>query len=497
MPDALLVKEYTTGAGERKWRVQRTVRGLHYNLGSFASEKLAYQALQKKWPDEKTALSKKGLAAAKICQDERKHKIDGGDYWSCRGVAPKRLWEGVTYESDRKRWKAQPSGPRFVDQKKAAECYAQRAKCTLKSLELHKCKEHVFQHHHLQKEFRRNYRLHPFITPGDICDTENRACDNRSRKAFEKQRGILPTLWVCKLSSTKDSLISVVLKTPLLKKSSGKFSPEVEHLHACLVEVAQQLNGTRWPACWYESVNQIQFHWMNYWVHLFRIKVLQRLVSPGGSRKDLLKFDEGKTYFKVRPLSQELVLSLQHQIDWGRECLRQSKSLGRRCSVQDAATIVKALKMSCPKLEGACTSDGYLRQWLNRCAVYYCMRFQGIKRMAVAGFTVQAFLELDFPDEKEVVLPLLTKPGLTQNQALCTKLEDAFQHLGYKGPAELVHMYACFFSNSKFVEVVRSKRVSWIEKNLRKLRAWSKQYYADHGIWPHPRLIAQAHQHLP
>jgi hypothetical protein len=497
MPDALLVKAYTTEEGEQKWRVQRTVKGQHCNLGIYDSEKRAYQALQKKWPDEKHALSKKALTAAKIKKDERKNKLADGNICSVRGVAPKRLWEGITYEPDRKKWKVQTSGPRFDDQKEAAMCFAKREKVTLKSLEIQDGAQHRFQHHHLQEEFRRNYCLHPFITPGDLADSEDRVCDNRSQKAFEKQPGILPIFWVCKLTSTKDSLISVVLKTPLLKKSSGKFSPEVEHLYACLVENAQLLNGTRWPACWYESVNRTQFHWMNYWAHLFRMKVLQRLVSPSGSRKKMLKFDEGKSYFKVRPLSQKVALSLQHQIDWGRECLRQSPMRCLHRSVQDAANIVNALSKSCPRLEGACNSDGYVRQWLNRCCVFYCMRFQGIKRMKMAGFTVKAFLDLDFPDEKKVVLPLLTMPGLTQQKALHTKLEAAFQHLGYKGPPELFHMYACFFSNDDFVKVIRSKRPLWIKKNLRVLRRWSEHYYSDHGIWPHPRLIVQANQHLP
>ena len=114
LSSAMLVKEYTTGAGETRWRVQRTVDGRHYNLGTFADEKLAYRALQQKWPAEKDALSKKALTASKIYHDEGKHKIAGGDYWICRGEAPKHCWEGITYEPDRKKWKVQPSGPRLT-----------------------------------------------------------------------------------------------------------------------------------------------------------------------------------------------------------------------------------------------------------------------------------------------------------------------------------------------------------------------------------------------
>ena len=385
MSEPLFVKEYTTVFGETRWKVQRTVDGVHHSLGYFTDEKLAYRALQTTWPNEKKALSKQALTAAKIAQQERKRKIDGGDYWTCRGVAPKRLWEGVTYEADRKRWKVQPSGPRFAVQKEAAECYAKQENRTLKSLELQDSTDHVFQHHHLQAEFRENMKMQSFITPGDLCDTDNRVSDERSQQAFAKQPGILPTFWVSKLSSTKDSIISVVLKKPLPKHSSGGFSPEVEHLYACLVEVAELLDGTRWPSCWYDSVNKTQFHWMNYWVHLLRIKVLKRFDSAAGSPQDFLKFDEGKTFFKVQPLSQEIALSLQHQIDWGRECLTQSQKRRRHRTVQDAAKIVNALNMTCPKLEGACNGDGYLRQWLNRCAVYYCMRSQGVKKMVLAA----------------------------------------------------------------------------------------------------------------
>ena len=220
-------------------------------------------------------------------------------------------------------------------------------------------------------------------------------------------------------------------------------------------------------------------------------------MSPKGSRHGLLKFDDGKSYFKVLPLSPGLAVALQHQIDWGKECLRQCKKRFAVFNVPAAKTIVDSLREACPMLEGACKNDAYLRQWLNRCAVMFCMKFQGFSKMNVTNTTVKEFLTLDFPDEKDLVLPLLTKSGLNERQALYTPLTSAFQHLGYTGPAELFHMYACLFSNPNFMEVIRSKPPHWIENNLLTFQQWAEKYYDDHGIYPHPRQIVQKHLHLP
>ena len=93
------------------------MHGQHHSLGTFDEEKLAYESLQRKWPPEKDA---------KTAREERKNKVRAGNYWGALGEAPKRLWKGVTFEPDRKKWKVQPSGPRFDDQKEAAECYAEK-----------------------------------------------------------------------------------------------------------------------------------------------------------------------------------------------------------------------------------------------------------------------------------------------------------------------------------------------------------------------------------
>ena len=116
MSGALLVKEVIV-KGKSRWRAQRTVHGQHHSLGTFDEEKLAYESLQRKWPPEKDA---------KTAREERKNKVRAGNYWGALGEAPKRLWKGVTFEPDRKKWKVQPSGPRFDDQKEAAECYAEK-----------------------------------------------------------------------------------------------------------------------------------------------------------------------------------------------------------------------------------------------------------------------------------------------------------------------------------------------------------------------------------
>ena len=495
MSAACCVQKVTLKGHLVRWHVQRRVDGQRHDLGFFDSEDEAFLALQRKWPQEKKNLTKESLTAAKANGDM---KIEDDGYWSCRGVGPKRYWEGVTWEAGRKKWKVQPSGPRFSDQREAALCYAKSQRKTLKSIALpdEKGVDHRFSNGMLQQEFAANMMLQPFITPGDLCDTDRRVDDAVSKRAFQRQPGILPVFFVCKLSRTKSNIISKVLKTPMPATSSHG-STAVRHLYDVLIAVALQENGTRWPKEWYESVNRTQFHWMNFWVHLMRMNLLKRIVSPQGSTKGLLKFDDGKSYFKIQPFSDVVARSLQTNIDWGTECLAQSSSPTRHRTIQDAAKIVLALSTACPVLHGAKLNENYLRQWLNRCAVYYCMRCKKVKRMVVGQSTVRDFLNLDFPDEHEVVLPLLSRPNLYGHYVLTSKLADAFSDLGYKGPPELFHMYACFFSNDQYVEVVRSKSATWIQRHIKTMGRWAKNYFSTHGINPHPRLIVQAHSHLP
>ena len=111
----------------------------------FSSENEAYAALQRMWPGEKQSLCKKALETGhrewwRDWSDE-----NGGDNCGSLWKAPKRLWEGITYEENRKKWKVQPAGPRFADQQEAAQCFADKENRTLASLELEKAKPHRYR----------------------------------------------------------------------------------------------------------------------------------------------------------------------------------------------------------------------------------------------------------------------------------------------------------------------------------------------------------------
>ena len=121
----VFVTEFKHAAGERRWRVQRTIKGQHFNLGWYHSEEEAYAALVRQWPKEKASLTKESLLRKE--EDKKNAQLK---------LAPKRRWEGISFEVDRRCWKVQPSGPRFPEnkQREAAQCAARKKNCSLASL---------------------------------------------------------------------------------------------------------------------------------------------------------------------------------------------------------------------------------------------------------------------------------------------------------------------------------------------------------------------------
>ena len=491
----VLVKSIKNGAGESRWSVQRTVKGEQFNLGWFATEKEAYAALARQWPAEKKSLSKKALQRAEAAAKTAREKKEAQKL----KLAPKRLFQGISFETDRRCWKVQPSGPRFPEnqQKEAAQCAADKNNCSLDSLRL---KEPIAQRkwslEDTQQEFLMGMQMKDFITPADAEDIEWRVKHKPTIRSLNKQPGILPIFFVSKLVTTRKLMVAEVLSTPVptLDKCEA-FPPQVQHLYMVLVRCAVALSKTRWPDKHRLAYNKTQYHWMNFWRHAQRIGFLEQAVDRESKYKQGCKFDGGgKTYF-IQSLSPSLAISLQHQIDWGTEVLKLSTQ--RHETVQDAANVCTALSRACPSLEGCKNQDAYVRQWLNRCAVYWCMRSSGVKRMKVSGFSVRQFMDLDFPDEKEVVFPILKSPGISPNMAMAQDMQEVLDILGYDGPPELFHMYACFFADAQFKSIIRSKDSGWLRRNRAILRRWAIAFKMKHGCFPHPRQIVLENQHLP
>ena len=138
----------------------------------------------------------------------------------------------------------------------------------------------------------------------------------------------------------------------------------------------------------------------------------------------------------------------------------------------------------------------YLKQWLNRCAVLFVLRRRGARHILPKTYRVKDLLDLNFPDEKNIVLPLLSLPGQSPQQVLYSSLKTALSNLGYCGRVELFNMWACIFDDAEYLQVVRSKPPFWIDKHVLAFTRWAESYRLREGIWPHPRLIVDAHAHL-
>ena len=338
--------------------------------------------------------------------------------------------------------------------------------------------------------------MQDFIAPADAQDVEWRVKHKPTLRSVNKQPGILGIFFVCKLVSTRKLMVDQVQSTPVPRLASSEgFSPEVQHLYMVLARCAVAVAKTRWPDSHRYAYNKTQYHWMNFWRHAWRLKFLKQKVDAKSKYKQGYKFDKGGKMYFIQSLSVSLAKSLQHQIDWGVEVLKQSKQ--RHETVKDAKNICTALSRACPNLEGCKNQDGYVRKWLNRCAVYWCMRSKGVKSMKVSGYSLRDFMALDFPDQKQQVFPLLKSPGMSENMAMAQDVQEILDTLGYDGPPELLHMYACFFADTEYKRLIRSKDDQWIQRNLASLRRWAHAYRKEHGCFPHPRKIVFENQHLP
>ena len=491
----VLVKFFKNGDGTKRWRVQRKKKGKQYNLGWHQTEKEAYAALARRWPAEKKLLTKKALRKAALAKKIATKKKEAKKLQ----LAPKRLWEGISFETDRRCWKVQPSGPRFPENKQieAARCAARKKNRSLASLQLaDPMEQRKWSLEDTHKEFRMGMEMKDFIAPADAQDVDWRVNHKPTVRSVNKQPGILPIFFVRKLVSTRKLIVDQVqcTRVPSLTNSEG-VSPWIQHLYLVLVGCVVAIAKTRWPDSHRLAYNKTQYHWMNFWRHAWRMKFLQQTVDTKSKYKRGYKFDAGgKTYF-IQSLSSRLASSLQHQIDWGVELLSQSKK--RHRTVEDAAKICTDISRACPSLEGCMNQHSYVRLWLNRCAVYWCMRNKGVKSMKVSGFSLRQFMALPFPDQKQQVLPLLKSPGMSENMALAQDVQEILDILEYVGPPELLHMYACFFADAQYKRIIRSKDEQWIQRNRKNLREWAHAYKKKHGCFPHPRKIVVENQHLP
>ena len=476
--------------GQIVWRVQRCVKQKYHYLGTHPTERKAYLALQKKWPGERHLLTKENLAN----QDSRSFRRKTSGICESR-VQPRREYQGISYEKSRpKPWKVRPGGPRFATQLEAAQCYVKQEGCTLASIRLEESMPPMRSLDDCHDEFRMGMLLQNIISPGDLEDIERRLLDKKSLKAFAKQPGVFPTLWVSKCSANRDIIVEEVLAIPI-KRIAGKMGQSkatTTHLYDVFVACALRIAQTRWCHQWYLSVNKSQFHWMVFWEHLKRMGVLKN--TPGsckcGSKK--LMFTDGPGVLFIQPLDDKLRVAMQHQIDFGAQVIKLE---ALPCANgQDVKNCVAALKNACPILDGAKTDGQYLNQWILRCAVFWIMRRSGVQKMNVQGFSVRQYMDLDFPDQKEQVLPLLSSPGMSQHQILGQDMAAALKALKYTGPPELLHMYACFFSNAEYLRIIRSKDAGWLKRNLPDMILWAKQHKEFHGVYPHVWQLLSAFQ---
>ena len=190
-----IVKPILNGAGEQRWRVQRKYKSKQYNLGWFDTENKAYAALARQWPKQKKSLTKKAVLRAEASSNKAREKAQD----QTLKLAPKRLWQGISFETDRRCWKVQPSGPRFPEsqQKEAAQCAARQNNCSLASLRLaDPVEQRKWCLEQTQQEFLTGMEMEDFILPADAEDIEWRAKHKPTIQCFTKQPGILPIFYL-------------------------------------------------------------------------------------------------------------------------------------------------------------------------------------------------------------------------------------------------------------------------------------------------------------
>ena len=227
------------------------------------------------------------------------------------------------------------------------------------------------------------------------------------------------------------------------------------------------------------------------------MKVLERVTDASHcAGVDLLKFDNGNQSFKIVPLNPTNGRSLKHQLAWGNSLNELNAESRTQLTLSDAQSICDTLYDACPKLEGCEKKDSYVRKWLNRCAVDWICLCHKIAALDVKNVTVREYLKLPFPDQKEMVMPLLTMEGMSQKQAEGKKLTDAWKALKYCGKPQHFHMFACFAADDELKAVIRVKSGDWIARHKTSMVRWATDYFKKHGFNPHVRQVVQAHAHL-
>ena len=71
----------------------------------------------------------------------------------------------------------------------------------------------------------------------------------------------------------------------------------------------------------------------------------------------------------------------------------------------------------------------------------------------------------------------------------CSVVSDLFKALGYTGPCELFSMYLCLFGDlgmDYFTD-------DFLHEHRDGLRQHRRQYYLDHGQYPHPVILVRTY----
>ena len=115
------------------------------------------------------------------------------------------------------------------------------------------------------------------------------------------------------------------------------------------------------------------------------------------------------------------------------------------------------------------------------------MEHNGVKELSLGTATPKDFVNL-WPDAGAHVLRLLGAHDTVY---------QAFSHLHYDGPPELLTMYCCLFSAPEVARTVTAKPASWLGDNRAALRKLRAEYERVHAQAPCPAaLLSECVRHL-
>lgn len=153
------------------------------------------------------------------------------------------------------------------------------------------------------------------------------------------------------------------------------------------------------------------------------------------------------------------------------------------CQVEAATTFLGKLPFAPPILKFRSAKCGYLTGWALRAYLLDIMSMAGNKLVVDPGVSMTSLMSMN-PDKKSH-LPRLQKMFLQSEGWEKVKPADFCKALGTGQRPELLSFFACFAGDVGFQDS------DFEDFQARKWWQFAETYFNDHGLEPHPVIVAQ------